>query len=154
MSHAPNPRRQRRLDQLFDTAPSCFLTLCTHERKRRLDNDLIMDRIRRFVSDSFDRYGVFIDCYVLMPDHAHFIVTFSSLSETTVGSWVKAFKAVIAKREFKWQAGFFDHVLRSDESRSEKWEYIRMNPVRAGLVERAEEWPYAQRFNRRDGSSL
>ena len=56
--------------------------------------------------------------------------------------------------EFRWQAGFFDHVLRSDESRSEKWEYIRMNPVRAGLVEEADDWPYAQQFNPLDGSEL
>jgi len=41
-----------------------------------------------------------------------------------------------------WQEGFFDHVLRSDESYAEKWNYVRQNPVRAGLVARAEEWPY------------
>jgi putative transposase len=33
-------------------------------------------------------------------------------------------------------------VLRNDESYSQKWEYVRENPVRAGLVVRADEWPY------------
>ena len=33
-----------------------------------------------------------------------------------------------------WQKGFFDHVLRSQESAGEKWKYVRENPVRAGLV--------------------
>ena len=42
-----------------------------------------------------------------------------------------------------WQDGFFDHVLRSGESYGEKWGYVRMNPVRAGLVGCAEDWPYA-----------
>ena len=42
-----------------------------------------------------------------------------------------------------WQTGFFDHVLRSGESYGEKWEYVRMNPVRAGLAARPEDWPYA-----------
>jgi len=42
-----------------------------------------------------------------------------------------------------WQAGFFDHALRGRESYSEKWEYVRLNPVRAGLVSKPEEWPYA-----------
>jgi putative transposase len=41
-----------------------------------------------------------------------------------------------------WQEGFFDHVLRSDESYSQKWNYVRENPVRAGLVKSVEEWPY------------
>lgn len=37
------------------------------------------------------------------------------------------------------QAGFFDHVLRSNESYAEKWKYVRSNPVRAGLVHTADE---------------
>jgi hypothetical protein len=41
-----------------------------------------------------------------------------------------------------WQRGFFDHVLRSDESYAEKWNYVRANPVRAGLVNDPD-WPYA-----------
>jgi len=34
------------------------------------------------------------------------------------------------------------YVLRSDESVSEKWQYIRQNPVRAALVNDPEDWPY------------
>jgi hypothetical protein len=41
-----------------------------------------------------------------------------------------------------WQKGFFDHLIRSDESHAEKWKYVRENPVRAGLVAKAEDWPY------------
>ena len=41
-----------------------------------------------------------------------------------------------------WQAGFFDHLLRSSESYAEKWEYVRQNPVRAGLVAHWDDWSY------------
>ena len=92
--------------------------------------------------------------YMLMPDHVHLIISIAPNSDTTLGAWVKAFKAVVANRAFKWQSGFFDHVLRSDESRAEKWEYIRMNPVRAGLVRHPDDWPFAQRFNPFDGSEM
>jgi hypothetical protein len=34
---------------------------------------------------------------------------------------------------------FFDHLLRSNESYSEKWNYVFDNPVRAGLVSKAQE---------------
>jgi hypothetical protein len=34
-------------------------------------------------------------------------------------------------------------LLRSGESYSQKWDYVRENPVRGGLVERAEDWPFA-----------
>ncbi len=119
-----------------------------------LDNAEVMERARGFASESMDRYGVFINCYVLMPDHVHVIATIAPNSETTLGKWVKAFKAVVGNRAFKWQSGFFDHVLRSDESRFEKWEYIRMNPVRKGLVAKAGDWPYAQQFHPGDGREL
>jgi hypothetical protein len=41
-----------------------------------------------------------------------------------------------------WQKGFFDHELRSSQSYSEKWCYVRDNPVRAELLKHWEEWPY------------
>jgi hypothetical protein len=41
-----------------------------------------------------------------------------------------------------WQKEFFDHLLRSDESYSEKWNYVKNNPVRAGLVADADLWPF------------
>jgi len=42
-----------------------------------------------------------------------------------------------------WQRGFFDHLLRSEESYGQKWNYVRENPVRAGLVARVEDWRFA-----------
>jgi hypothetical protein len=50
--------------------------------------------------------------------------------------------ATTATTQF-WQREFFDQMLRSSESYSEKWNYVFENPVRAGLVTRAEDWPYA-----------
>ncbi len=41
-----------------------------------------------------------------------------------------------------WQRDFFDHRIRNEASLAEKWNYIVQNPVRAGLVTSAEEWPY------------
>ncbi len=41
-----------------------------------------------------------------------------------------------------WQEEFFDHVLRSSESYSQKWDYVKENPARAGLVNYSEEWPF------------
>jgi hypothetical protein len=41
-----------------------------------------------------------------------------------------------------WQNDTFDHILRGVESYEAKWEYVRMNPVRAGLCAKAEDWPW------------
>jgi REP element-mobilizing transposase RayT len=41
-----------------------------------------------------------------------------------------------------WQKDCWDTQLRRAESYSEKWEYVRQNPVRAGLVANPDDWPY------------
>jgi REP element-mobilizing transposase RayT len=76
-----------------------------------------------------------------MPDHLHGIVTFPERFRMTrqFTDW----KRWMATRHgIKWQDGFFEHRLRSVESAAEKGDYIRMNPVRAGLVDQPEAWPY------------
>ena len=46
------------------------------------------------------------------------------------------------ERAWRWQDGFHDHKFRTPESEARKWGYVCLNPVRAGLVKRPEEWPY------------
>jgi REP element-mobilizing transposase RayT len=86
--------------------------------------------------------------YVLMPDHVHLFVAFPPTG-ITLSEWMQSLKSVLGKTLLRigfqkphWQEGFFDHVLRNSESYAEKWEYVRMNPVRAGLCKEPEEWPY------------
>ncbi|MEY4488252.1 MAG: hypothetical protein RIQ79_760 [Verrucomicrobiota bacterium] len=53
------------------------------------------------------------------------------------------FKEITAKKTgVRWQPDFFEHRLRTDESYDEKVFYVRMNPVRKGLVAHPEDWPY------------
>ncbi len=47
-----------------------------------------------------------------------------------------------------WQDGFFDHRPRDIRELRKKTDYIRQNPVRAGLVEEAAQWPYKLEFPR------
>ncbi|MCS7338688.1 MAG: hypothetical protein NZ739_10720 [Verrucomicrobiae bacterium] len=46
-----------------------------------------------------------------------------------------------------WQRDFWDTQLRRGESYSAKWEYVRQNPIRAGLVANAAHWPYQGELN-------
>ena len=42
-----------------------------------------------------------------------------------------------------WQKGFFDFVILTEEKFKEKFNYIHYNPVKRGLVERAEDYKYS-----------
>jgi hypothetical protein len=41
-----------------------------------------------------------------------------------------------------WQNDCWDTQLRHGESYTAKWEYVRNNPVRAGLCTSTEAWPF------------
>jgi putative transposase len=86
----------------------------------------------------------FITLFLLMPDHLHMLVAFYNDQEMSrvIGEW-KHFHA--RKNGVLWQQGYFDHRLRDDErgeQLSMKVDYIRANPVVAGLCGRPEDWPW------------
>ena len=66
-----------------------------------------------------------------------------------LSEWIKSLKNSLSKTlrgmnvpAPHWQKGFFDHVMRSEESYSEKWLYVAENSIRKKLVARFEDWPY------------
>jgi len=136
------------LSRLFQgVRPFYFVTFTTYHRQRLLSRPEIHQTFREFALNARS-FNVAVGRYVLMPDHLHLFVALSDEGVSLI-SWAKALKSVISRRlqalgETRpyWQEGFFDHVLRSDESYDQKWEYVRMNPVRAGQVSVPEEWPY------------
>ena len=95
------------------------------------------------------RPGWAVGRYVIMPDHIHFFCAPELDAKPLpifIGLW-KEWSSKGIKRETRlagsvWQEEFFDHVLRSSESYGQKWNYVRDNPVRAGLVTVADEWPW------------
>jgi putative transposase len=78
---------------------------------------------------------------LLMPDHLHTLMSFPRQKgmNTSLTQWKR-----YAAREVKiqWQSDYFEYRLRNDANGDEKAHYIRMNPVRAGLVEVPQAWPY------------
>ena len=87
--------------------------------------------------------------YVTMPDHVHFFATPVGDSARSLSGFLRYWKSTTTKRMraagvagFAWQREFFDHLLRSNESYRGKWDYVRLNPVRARLVSDPSKWPY------------
>jgi len=82
-----------------------------------------------------------VQLLLLMPDHLDMLVSFPTDKDTTTA--ISQWKEFVAKKlNIRWQRDFFDHRLRKDESLRDKADYILQNPVRRGLVTRAEDWTY------------
>ena len=144
-----------RLPVVIVPYPLYLITFNTLARARTLATQTTQDAFVLHAREGAKR-GASVGRYVIMPDHLHFFLRFNA--DITLGRWVAGLKRRLSDALVKqginsaqipgcklrghWQPGFFDHLLRTDESYAEKWAYVWKNPVRAGLVRSPEQWPY------------
>lgn len=150
MPATPQHTHLRRLSNVFAKDPIYFITTNTKDRRKLFNNPDACKILIEEWTGAFERHGWAVGSYVIMPDHVHFFCKPTpeacklSLFMQQWKQWTsKRIKQKLDLEEPVWQQEFFDHVLRSHESYSEKWNYFEQNPVRAGLVEKAEDWPHA-----------
>ena len=103
---------------------------------------IVLDTIRWL----HDAQRLFVDAAVVMPDHLHLA---GQLGESPLCDVMHTLKSYSAQRLINagvaspvWQKGYFDHALRDDEDYRIRVRYLIENPLRAGLVERIEDYPY------------
>jgi len=126
-----------------------FITVCTHQRRCLLgnigDDAMQLNEAERVVDacwrDLPRHYAhVALDTFVIMPNHIHGIVTIlpttTSARAHGLTQIVRSFKAFSARQigiRPLWQRGYYDHVIRGDESLAKIREYIAINPIRWSL---------------------
>jgi putative transposase len=89
-----------------------------------------------------------------MPDHVHLILTPQDITlERAVGFIKGGFSHRIASKIPVWQRGFTDHRIRDTADMEARRSYLHMNPVRGGLVESAELYPYSSVYRIEDLTS-
>jgi REP element-mobilizing transposase RayT len=120
-----------------------FITVCCEPRGvNQLARPEVAPEIFESVAHRNETRVWWTELFLLMPDHCHALMSFpqGGLSiPKTIADW----KRWLARQPgIQWQRDFFDHRLRHDESALQKADYIMNNPVRAGLVAKAEDWPY------------
>ena len=126
-----------------------FITICTLPRGV---DQLCTEQASQNLFDSISLNGgrnIWWPHLVLfMPDHLHGLFSFHS--DPGMKKAIKDWKQFVSRNlNINWQRDFFDHRLRTAESNEEKADYIRQNPVRAGLVKHADEWPHIREWKTR-----
>jgi REP element-mobilizing transposase RayT len=101
----------------------------------------------------FDRQRYQIFCLVVMPDHVHMLMQPLAKSDNkfwSLSSILHSMKSYSSKQIPKvmkhigtvWQDERHDHIVRDEREFQVFWEYIRQNPVKAGLSVTPEEYPF------------
>ena len=87
-----------------------------------------------------------VDAAVVMPNHVHLAGQLGGHSLSNVMHTLKSYTAnrlaSLGVDAPVWQPGYHDHALRDDEDYTVRIRYLIDNPVRTGLVERVEDYPY------------
>jgi putative transposase len=122
-----------------------FITICCRPRgQNQLCESRMADRVFDSARHRQDVGHWYVQTMLLMPDHLHAFLSFPNINrscEQVVRSW----KRLTARsRGIRLQRDFFEHRIRGDATDRDKGRYIAENPVRAGLVGRAEDWPYVR----------
>ena len=134
-----------------------FSTVRLLQRRTRLtEPDFVL--LARALNRARTLHPVYLTAWVFLPDHWHIIcaptypVTISLVMKSVKQSSMSAINRRCGAEGKLWQARFFDRALRTVKAYNEKVEYIHMNPVRAGLVSRPQDWRWSS-FNEYAGTT-
>ena len=93
------------------------------------------------------RYGFVVAGYVLMPEHVHLLVSEPSHSSLSVA--IQVLKQQTSRKLKQrgavrfWQRRYYDFNVHNEKKRVEKLRYTHRNPVKRGLVQKPEQWPWS-----------
>lgn len=119
-----------------------FITICTHHKKCIFGSPDSLNRIGRIVERHIQNIpgfyqNVFVDQYVVMPNHIHLILVLNNGDHNpTVPLIIAQFKRGVTKEirsifpdKILWQRSFHDHIIRNQKEYEKIWTYIENNPL-------------------------
>jgi REP element-mobilizing transposase RayT len=115
-------------------------------------------RIAKLVADAI-QYGAEhlqlyrLCAYVVMSNHVHILIwpkgLLPEITKAIKGFTAREANLILGRTGQKfWQEESFDHAVRSEDEFYRIKRYIERNPVKAGLVESPEDWPWSSAATR------
>jgi putative transposase len=131
----------------FQTAESLhFVTFSCFHRLPLLEAPGAKETVEAVLEQTRARHLARVYAYVLMPEHVHLLV--NEPPRILLAQLLKAVKQMTSRklrgpREKFWQERYYDRNVHGEKARSEVIRYIHRNPVKRGLVEKPEDWPWS-----------
>jgi putative transposase len=128
---------------------------------QRHDNDLLtrhIDMLRDGVRSVQIRYPFHIHGWVVLPDHLHCVIELPEHDADFATRWrlikmgfskatpkMERLSSVRSQRGERgiWQRRYWEHLIRDEADFRAHMDYVHINPVKHGLVDRVADWPYS-----------
>ena len=157
----PKRKRNRLIGFDYSSNGAYYLTICVKERRKLLaainvgahcvrpglsDIGQVVENEIDILSNTYP--GIYVDKFVIMPNHIHVVLVISGRAEwllasaasesgrtqcaPTVSRIIKQFKGAITKRigHSIWQRSYYDHIIRNEADYLRAWQYIDENPAK------------------------
>ena len=142
--------RHRRLPRVDLPSQTYTLTCCLDRRRRLLADAELAEVLIALWAEVRDRGDLALHGYVVMSGHYHVLLTLtgtpsiSNIVRRVHGAFGRRARTRWFRGRRVWQRRFYDHVVRDDGGWRTKLNYLDGNPVRAGLVESAADYPWSR----------
>jgi REP element-mobilizing transposase RayT len=142
-------KKIRLYDQAYQSGHAFSITIATYLRRPYFARPKAFSVALQALRASAEKHEAKVFAYCFMPNHAHLLLAVTP--PASVKKFMDHFKQLSGYRlkkildlsESFWQPRYFDHGLREEESLESVASYIWQNPVRAGLVAAADDYPYS-----------
>ncbi|RME04647.1 MAG: hypothetical protein D6805_02280 [Planctomycetota bacterium] len=159
-------RGQKQKDKLYELEKQYFthfdawLDRCIEESPRWLMENsiasIVAEEIHRLEKKRYE-----LIAYCIMPNHVHLLVNTAGfpfapshqgktasypLTDTLrliKGRTARRCNQILGRQGKFWQPESYDHVIRNENEQEKTLAYILHNPVKAGLVDDWERWPFS-----------
>ena len=142
-------QRHLRKGRFSEEGRAYILTKCVSSGISLIENPSVAKALIEALFWTERQNILFLGAFVVMPDHYHAVMVLAgnkSLSQImrSIGSHTaREANRIAGSRGQIWQRGYYDRAIRKTEDINSIFEYIHYNPVRQGLVQVADEWPYS-----------
>jgi putative transposase len=133
----------------FVPGGSFFFTVNLADRKLALLTAHI-ELLREAFRKTRQRHPFTVDAIVILPDHIHAIWTMPEGDADFATRW-RLIKSTFSRKPISesraakrergiWQRRYWEHTIRDEDDFARHVDYIHINPLKHGLVDRVREW--------------
>lgn len=146
-----------RKPRILQPDASYHITARANHRELLMEPGSVKEMFLNVVAAAKKRFSFRLDNFVVMDNHFHFLLQpFDGANLSEIMKWILQTFAIRYNRAnglwgHFWGSRFFSWIVPSAEAFLRAFRYLDENPVRAGLVETAEDWPWGALGMRKKG---